>query len=804
MPGWARIGADCAVVVVLLAAGYTAAAEATAPEAAGPRKVSSQDMRPFLGVTATVHDEPTTVDGRTFPRGLQIDFVTPDSGAASAGLEAGDVLVAVAGVDFDGPVDELVPRFRAAIAAKAVGDTIALTAVRHDVQQVAMLGAQPVADPAAWDDPRAFVAARPVGTTLELRSTHAARLIETQAPLGVRPTQNPSSAKIPPNDALFAQPVATMPVEALAQRLLSEAAAEADYEKLCARLAKLVEQGDPWRLGRVAYAMREPFATAALSREIADVPPDLAGALLHAARCLDWQPCVQAPTIDVPDTVEQCAVQIEAMLLAAHEHYEQAFRDLSAEERAALRKSLGAVEASFRDVVMVLVDPDKTRLATVRRFVALAQRVDHARLVDAALALSPLLSPDYIARLARVLEDAGDGVIMQRDTPLGSIILAGRKAHWHRASAAVIVDLGGDDKYTQATATPFSIIIDLAGNDTYQASFDVAQGAGVLGVGMLLDAAGDDLYIGQHWAQGAAAVGVGVLHDRAGNDVYRADDYAQAAALAGVALLIDEAGNDRYESPRYAQALAMPGGFAALVDRDGADYYYCGGRDQTNYGTVGVFDAFGQGCGIGFRGLASGGLAVLRDEAGDDVYQGDNFAQGGGYYFGWGILVDDGGSDRYRGCRYAQAWAAHQALGFLEDRAGDDTYECWRTVGQSCSWDETITMLLDHAGNDVYSGTGPYGGGGFALCASHYNGWALLVDYAGRDVYQRFGGVPRADGNDVVSSFSLQLDLGGAADRYPSEHNDVVRHGNRHGFFGDLPGGVERALSAPGRLLAEE
>jgi hypothetical protein len=240
--------------------------------------------------------------------------------------------------------------------------------------------------------------------------------------------------------------------------------------------------------------------------------------------------------------------------------------------------------------------------------------------------------------------------------------------------------------------------------------------------------------------------------------------------------------------------VGLPGGLGAVVDRgNGHDQYYCKGRDLGAYGTPGIFAGWGQGCAVGLRGLASGGIALLLDEGGDDVYEAGNFSQGGGYFFGWGVLVDRAGSDRYLGERYAQAFAAHQAIGFLEDHAGDDVYLARRGVGQSCSWDQTVTVLLDHAGDDTYSG------GGFGLAATAHNGLAVLVDYAGRDHYRRNAGAARAGSNDYHggTSLSLLLDLGGAEDVYAGEgRNGVVRCGGEHGFFADLPGDLTDALQS--------
>jgi len=120
-------------------------------------------------------------------------------------------------------------------------------------------------------------------------------------------------------------------------------------------------------------------------------------------------------------------------------------------------------------------------------------------------------------------------------------------------------------------------------------------------------------------------------------------------------------------------------------------------------------------------------------------------------------------------------------------------------VGQSCAWDEAVTVLIDRAGDDAY--TGPLG---FSRCAAHNNGWALLIDYGGRDRYEAVRGAPRADGSDEVTSFAQFFDFGGEVDQYTGEGlNDTIRHGNRHGLFCDLPGDLDEALQQWRGLLKE-
>jgi hypothetical protein len=597
---------------------------------------------------------------------------------------------------------------------------------------------------------------------------------------------------LPANDAILSKPVEHLAEARLADALIEQFQTEDDYRDLRARLADLVKHGDPLRLPHFAYAMREPFAMPALAQQMADIPAGLLEQLAHAAAWLDVDVELTAPSpLKTGLSPDEHAQQIETVLAEAQALCEEAFAAVSPENQALIDEAVSAMSSAFVDHVMILDDPNRDRLAKVYQLIDLASRVDRGKLVAAATRLSALLDPTYLQGLRRDFAAQKPGIILERDTPFGPIVFAGAGETWFQQPAAIIVDLGGDDFYTQPVRRPFSVIIDLAGNDRHQATFERAQACGLRGVSLLYDAAGDDTYIARRWAQCAAALGVGVLWDRAGDDVYRAADYSQGAAFCGVGLLIDDHGCDRYEALRYAQALGLPGGFGALLERGGNDCYYCSGRDLTAYATPGVFAGWGQGCGVGFRNLASGGIALLLEEGGDDVYEGGNFAQGGGYYFGWGCLVDRSGDDRYFGSRYAQAFAAHQALGYLEDQGGNDRYVARRSVGQACAWDQSIAFLIERAGDDVYSG------GGFGLAASAHNGFAVLVDRAGTDHYRQHAGQARAHPNDYHggSSLSLLLDLGGAADRYPGpDRNGGVKHANQHGFFADLPGGIDQAL----------
>lgn len=751
---------------------------------------------PWIGIDLGVRTQPMEVDGQTFPCGVSVIGVAIHSPAAEADLRVGDVIVGINGEPLPGPAPQVRGQFTQRIAAKAIGEEITLMVFRDGVSRAATLDGDTTGDEGVWEDPLATITPRDLGSELTLAYTRTAELLEIPLRLAAPPT-GITTYTLPTNTEIFdgAPPLADF--ASLCARLLKRYDATTDQAMLHKLFHGLVETGDSYRLARVAYVMRDPLAMPAVAERVADVPAALPAALQHAARQVDI-------TLDTPAQVplrggftpKQHGEQVSQYLSTAYRTYLKAISALTDEERAHLRDNADVITASLRNDIMVQRDTDKQRLAKLTRVVELSQRVNRAALTASAIQVAGLVDPAFLDILRADLADLTESVTVE--TPIGNIIIAGTDDDWHQEPATVIIDIGGDDFYTAETKPPFSIIIDLAGDDSYQATFDYAQSAAVLGVSLLYDAAGDDCYTAQQWSQAATINGVAMLHDAAGDDVYRGDRFSQAVAFNGIALLLDDAGDDRYEAPRFAQGLALPHGFAALVDRGGNDSYYCKGRDLGAYGTPGIFAGWGQGCALGFRGLASGGIGLLVDDGGDDRYEGGNFTQGGGYFYGWGLLIDRAGDDRYDGERYTQAFAAHQALGYLEDVAGNDRYAGRRNVEQSCAWDQSVTMLLDRAGDDEYSG-----GRGFSLAAAAHNGIAFLVDYAGRDRYANHRGQVRAKSNTYHggSSFALHLDLGGADDAYADPNaNNAVWHGPKHGFFVDTaasdPAGVQLPSAA--------
>jgi hypothetical protein len=757
----------------------------------------------WLGVTISPHEETLTVEDQQYPCGARIDSVVPDGPAESGGLRVGDVVVGVEGVELPATMDQFTTLFKAQIGARDPGEELTLIVVRADTRLTGTRDGTPLSTDELDRSADDLLAEAEPGTEFHLARERSVEVLSIPVVLGAPPAEAAGTKRFPQDlDGLhhFAADstlyeLMFQDAKPLARQLLEKFAATEDYADQRARLAKLAETGDHFRRNRVAYAMREPFALPALGDDLGSVPATLPEIIDHAAIWLDLRtdhrgrttPFVPPAKLKVGLGLVEHAQQIEQVLAAAHAHYEAAFANLSQAERQFLNDHLEEMGDAFREDVMILRGQDKDRLERIQRIVALSTRVDMNELVAATEELARLVEPEYIAGLRVDLATKFQGISVTHESPYGKVYFAGGGDTWFPHDAAVIIDLGGDDHYTGPARQPFCIIIDLAGDDRYASTDAFGYGGGRLGISMIYDAEGDDVYTTRTWSLGAGALGVGIVLDVTGDDTYRSADYAQGAGFCGIGLLIDESGDDRYDAPRFAQGLGMVGGFGGLIDRGGNDDYFCSGRDLGAYGTRGIFAGWGQGCAAGFRSVASGGIALLLDEAGNDTYEAGNFSQGGGYYFGFGALIDRAGDDEYLGARYGQAFAAHQAVGYLQDDAGDDRYQTLRGVGQSCSWDETVTALIDRAGNDWYSN------GGFALCASAHNGWALFLDGAGRDTYVGQQNRIRSGPNDYHggSSFSLFLDLGGEPDQYGDPAvNNTVHHAPTHGFFLDVPQGI--------------
>ncbi len=268
--------------------------------------------------------------------------------------------------------------------------------------------------------------------------------------------------------------------------------------------------------------------------------------------------------------------------------------------------------------------------------------------------------------------------------------------------------------------------------------------------------------------------------------------------LEGAALVIDLGGDDTY-GPGLASVVLdradpmgkpVPSGVSCVIDLGGADKYQAGTAIATQGGAVGgvalLLDRAGddvyQG-GLHAQGSGLFGIGILADLAGNDTYEADSFSQGAGA-FGLGLLYDAAGNDTMTVTTHGAGFGLTMGVGCLHDRAGDDVVVATGakatpalgsligTEGGSCGFVLGAGLGLVGAPDGPGGGLAPGGvgiaidGGGndkrtageIALGAAHFYAMGIFVDTAGNDAYEcgAFGA-----GAAVQQAVGVFLDLAG-------------------------------------------
>lgn len=539
-----------------------------------------------------------------------------------------------------------------------------------------------------------------------------------------------------------------------------------------------------------------------------------------------------APRMDLPrrdpavfpaiTSPQQALDAVKSALNDTQALFAAAMGPLSRSEIRELQSSLVPVLVTQNRVGHTLQDR-----GTGRRMCDLLEKMDRDAVWACAERLVVLTDPELLKQLRQLPDDARltvDGVtgpvVARISTPAGTILIGGKGSNVYQldrlTDVVCVIDLGGNDGYVDGVTSlqrPVLVLIDLDGNDIYRSAKPGVQGAAVLGVSMVLDLAGDDKYQAQDVAQGSAIGGVGMLIDYAGNDEYLGLRRVQGQAIGGVGILIDRAGSDDYRAAMWGQGFGGPLGFGMLDDIEGEDHYFCGGHWPDSYEETPGLEGWGQGVGAGIRQVANGGIGVILDGGGDDVYEFDYLAHGGGYWCGVGFARDFGGSDQRlitrtsyaRGSRtepkfqrFGCGWGCHYAVGFCIDDAGNDVYE-GTIMGTGMAWDCAIGFLFDFAGDDRYEAAG-----GLTQGTGAQASLGVLFDYNGDDNYRGYGqgyASPSITYHDMPGcggNFSFCIDYGGN-DKYGcgAKNNSYIQRGADGGFLIDRPRRDEVTDSAP-------
>ncbi len=432
-------------------------------------------------------------------------------------------------------------------------------------------------------------------------------------------------------------------------------------------------------------------------------------------------------------------------------------------------------------------------------------RVDYQAMEQAFATLATALSKEHLDCLKESLTPmaptlnlprvAGvSGIILQViATPYGRIVVGGNGANQYvDVDAAVILDLGGNDTYTfhhpeqHLGEKPVQLIVDFEGDDVYRTDGVGGPGAGILGISILIDRAGNDRYcqglapqfqprahtradlmqddpdgtkthlvpyvqlygnprqpdspgvtLDHGFAYGAGFLGIGLLIDEAGDDLYLGQKYVFGTGYwHGVGVLYDMAGNDVYAAGIAAMGAGINEGLGVLDDRHGDDHYQCLGLHEVGASAGQEWDNGYEGGGIGY------GSSWRGEARGDEPERRWQATFGGGV----GLVHDGGGNDEYISGVMSLACGYSGGIGIIIDDAGNDVYFAKRgpggdnhsgqsgnySLGHGCH--RGIGYLLDRTGNDRYSGGGSFGGWSWDIAGG------FLFDLGGDDQFTDFYG----------------------------------------------------------------
>ena len=263
--------------------------------------------------------------------------------------------------------------------------------------------------------------------------------------------------------------------------------------------------------------------------------------------------------------------------------------------------------------------------------------------------------------------EAGDGYLVNGCLGIGMLYdLAGNDRYLSERAGigsscygtSILYDRQGDDLYQ--SSSPFSegaahvgaaLLIDLEGDDEYYSTGNSQGYGGTLGVGMLLDLAGSDRYNQGHklssfvqgagrgrWAEASdghsLGGGLGIFIEAGGDDQYHAESFSQGASyFTGLGLFFDMEGDDYYNAQSHSQGYAAHYGLSGFFEMKGNDHYNAEAEFQMITQVLG-----------GGRDLSAGWFI---DEQGDDTYHFGNRSAGIGDLNGVGILWDRKGDDSY-------------------------------------------------------------------------------------------------------------------------------------------------------------
>lgn len=364
----------------------------------------------------------------------------------------------------------------------------------------------------------------------------------------------------------------------------------------------------------------------------------------------DYLQEIREKSEDLPDSVKSIIAELLVNLTEAIRWHQLAFRNC---DRAVMEKVFAIRDLASTQADGTIYYPEIDDLAAT---------IDWPSLHYAALKVAA--AAEHAERQLRSWADRiPDDFEMEMATPFGKIAvfspvykrdrkvppkeMASLRApipgwmEYDASNSLCLIDFGRQMIYqgsvgaNSSLANPISVVIDMGGDDYYgyqRRSYPPSAGAGLLGIGLVIDSEGDDHYNGSVFSQGAGLFGVGILLDRTGDDKYNAELSAQGCGYFGIGICLDGTGKDEFYLAGDGQGLGgIGGGVGVLASFDGDDKYtaepFAEVYNRADYHSeLKINGNSAQGAGFGRRGDGSdghswaGGLGAIIDIHGDDHY----------------------------------------------------------------------------------------------------------------------------------------------------------------------------------------
>jgi len=765
---------------------------------------------PFLGIYMTPLSEVIIPGEKTQPTGIKIKILS-GSPAEKAGLIDGDIIIGVNDLNFTITSDKILIYFKDEIKKKKPGDLLKLKIYRSESEvNVSLNGIKEnKSENTRRKNLKNYLDNRLPGDNITFKFLEAKNIINVSVKLNHWPEiYLQSDENTPSNKKLY--PDIHAKTDSLSEFIpwLFNSTQKTKYKDLLKRLAEDENWHDKFRFPMSRFSHRAPAKIKVIVRKstktlksFSPMSLQFKNELLYlflknTRRPATGQIINSLKKLSTGLSIKQHVQQISQYMQITAELRNKAFLDFSKDELTFFHKNIPVLLNSL--VQSINLNNSKNWVA-IKKLLKLSRKIDFSALQKMMQIGFLFVDKKYLDGLKKdfkknnnfylkkSIEGAEGNIIAYESTGTGEIIIGGPDVNRYRKSFAVIIDTGGNDLYAASVAAntslkqSFSLVIDLSGHDSYQ-STELGVATAITGIATLIDLAGNDNYTSTRFLAGCGFAGAGIFLDSKGNDTYHVNEYGNGVGLWGIGVSIDLAGFDTYQAGLFSQGVGLPAGIGLSIDKKGNDTYIANGTHKSSYNIDGIYKGYSQGLGMGFRGFSSGGLGILIDSSGDDVFRAGNFSQAAGYYFGWGILINSGnGNDQYYGSRYSQSAAAHSALATFIDEGGDDIYSGLMGVSNSAAWDLSATLFIDYAGNDTYSP-----GGGFALAAADQNGHAVFLDLGGSDVYMS---KPAFTGENIYhggSSFALFIDAGSKKNVYKGrKRTNYIRQNDNNEIFID-------------------